>query len=462
MRKLDRLSIAALFLVLAALACSKPTANDNRQEPSTAQLAQNPPAIAPPTAPADLPIKKAPVVPPGSPKTAKPVEIPTAAPTVAEVPVKTPSELPQIVTSAESPTIPEPPPAETAQPVDQQVSPTPETPAVVAPPATRRVTIPAGTAVAIRTIESIDSRTDQPGQTYRASIDTAIAIANQVVIPRGADARLTLKRVLSAGDFRGKSELQVELDRIVVDKKEYVVASNVIERTGEAEGPKTAAELAVGAAIGAAIGGIAGGSTGAAIGAGVGAGSGAIIAAITRGEQVIIPSEARLDFRLQQPLEVEVAGTQQAPLMARDQTSTSGPRRIGEGPPDLPDRNDREAIDLSGEWSLTIGSLQNRRTLKLFLYQDDERLTGRIIDPIHGAVRLYGRVDERSVRFTTQTDPYGPTGRSEYTGTLIGGRLRGTVVNRTTQSPGVPRRGERGRVPAPDRSMNWSAERVDR
>ncbi|MGH9704943.1 MAG: hypothetical protein ACRD4K_16325, partial [Candidatus Acidiferrales bacterium] len=51
-------------------------------------------------------------------------------------------------------------------------------------------------------------------------------------------------------------------------------------------------------------GAIAGGGKGAAIGAGVGGGTGAVYQGATHGQQVNIPSETKLDFRLEQPITV--------------------------------------------------------------------------------------------------------------------------------------------------------------
>jgi hypothetical protein len=53
--------------------------------------------------------------------------------------------------------------------------------------------------------------------------------------------------------------------------------------------------------FGAIIGAIAGGGRGAAIGAGAGSAAGAGVQVFTRGQQVKVPSEALLEFRLQQP-----------------------------------------------------------------------------------------------------------------------------------------------------------------
>jgi hypothetical protein len=58
--------------------------------------------------------------------------------------------------------------------------------------------------------------------------------------------------------------------------------------------------------VGTAIGAIAGGGKGAAIGAGVGAAGGAVTQVLTKGKQVNVPSETKLDFTLEKPLEITV------------------------------------------------------------------------------------------------------------------------------------------------------------
>ena len=58
--------------------------------------------------------------------------------------------------------------------------------------------------------------------------------------------------------------------------------------------------------MGAIIGALAGGGKGAAIGAGVGAAGGGVYQGATKGKQVKIPSETKLDFQLEQPVTVTV------------------------------------------------------------------------------------------------------------------------------------------------------------
>jgi hypothetical protein len=59
-----------------------------------------------------------------------------------------------------------------------------------------------------------------------------------------------------------------------------------------------------GAALGAIIGAVAGGGKGAAIGAGSGAALGTGAEVLTSGQKVKIPSETRLTFRLQSPVQL--------------------------------------------------------------------------------------------------------------------------------------------------------------
>jgi hypothetical protein len=76
------------------------------------------------------------------------------------------------------------------------------------------------------------------------------------------------------------------------------------ELAGESRGASTAKRTIGGAALGSIIGALAGGGKGAGIGAAVGGGVGAGSEIITKGDQVKIPSEALLDFTLQQDLSV--------------------------------------------------------------------------------------------------------------------------------------------------------------
>jgi hypothetical protein len=195
--------------------------------------------------------------------------------------------------------------------VAQSVAPAPaESPVVAAVPAqpaaptTRTVTLPAGTLLQVSMIDSIDSEKDRTGQQFRASLAAPIVIGEDVVVPAGQDVSVKLIDARSAGRMTGRSELHVEVVQLVYQGRTYAINTTEYEEVGGSRGKRTAATIGGGAAIGAAIGAIAGGGKGAAIGAGIGAGGGTAVQVLTKGEQVRIPSETRLDFRLEQPVEI--------------------------------------------------------------------------------------------------------------------------------------------------------------
>src|SRR2546426_735296 len=231
----------------------------------TVQIAQTPPAPAPAAEPAPAP---APV------RRVQKRTAPTPAREIA--PVSPPAP----VQAAAAPASPPPPP----QP--------------------RHVEIPAGTSVSVRTIDSIDSEVNHSGEIFKASLDGPIVLDGDIVVPSGTDVYIKLVQARSAGHMSGRSELGLELVRMEFQGKSYALASNEYQQVGTSRGKRTAATIGGGAAIGAAIGAIAGGGKGAAIGAGVGAASGTAVQAATKGKQIRIPSETRLDFRLEQPVEV--------------------------------------------------------------------------------------------------------------------------------------------------------------
>jgi hypothetical protein len=171
------------------------------------------------------------------------------------------------------------------------------------------VSIPAGQSLLVRMIDGVDSKKNNVGDVFHASLETDLAVNNMLVARKGADIYGRLAEVKEAGHLAGSAELQLELTRIVIDGKDYPVVSSDYSLKGKGRGSDTAKKVGGGAALGAIIGGIAGGGAGAAIGAGVGSAAGAGVQVFTRGQQVKVPSETLLEFRLQQP--VMVAPTQQ-------------------------------------------------------------------------------------------------------------------------------------------------------
>lgn len=176
------------------------------------------------------------------------------------------------------------------------------------PPPPQKVTIPSGTQLAIRLVDSIDTQTSQSGQTFHATLDSPISMDGETVIPAGYDVEGHIANLQSAGKFAGKSLLQLQLDRIKVGDKYYNIQTDQFSREGSARGKNTAEKVGGGALIGALIGGLAGGGKGAGIGAAAGAGVGGGVQAAGKSQQVKLGSETVITFHLQAPVTVVPTG----------------------------------------------------------------------------------------------------------------------------------------------------------
>ena len=165
-------------------------------------------------------------------------------------------------------------------------------------------TIPTGSKIVIRMIDSVNSETNKLGDTFVAVLDEPISQGGIEVIPRGADVRGRIAKIDDAGRLKGSAQLGLELAQIIVNGIPYSVTTSEYNEVGEGRGKETAKRAGIGAGIGAAIGAIAGGGKGAAIGAGVGGGGATAIQVLTKGEKLNIPSETKLEFTLRSPLVV--------------------------------------------------------------------------------------------------------------------------------------------------------------
>lgn len=166
------------------------------------------------------------------------------------------------------------------------------------------VTLPANQPILVRMIDGVDSSTNHVGDMFHASLETDLTFNDFVVARKGSDVYGRLDYVKEAGHISGSSELQLELTKIVIDGREFPLVSSDYNLQGKGRGSDSAKKVGGGAVVGAIIGAIAGGGKGAAIGAGVGSAAGAGVQVVTKGQQVKVPSETLLEFRLQQPVTV--------------------------------------------------------------------------------------------------------------------------------------------------------------
>jgi hypothetical protein len=165
------------------------------------------------------------------------------------------------------------------------------------------IQIPIGTPITVRMIDSVDSKVAHLGQTFRASVDEPVLINGQTVIPRGADAIAKLVEDQQSGKFEGKTILTLALTDITINGQMIDTTTSDASKASSSRGARTAKVVGGATALGAIIGALAGGGRGAAIGAASGAAVGGTAEVLTKGQQVKIPSETRLNFTLQQPIQ---------------------------------------------------------------------------------------------------------------------------------------------------------------
>lgn len=174
-------------------------------------------------------------------------------------------------------------------------------------PMQRRITVPAGTRILVRTTDALDTRNQRAGAIFTGTLETNVRAEDTVVVQRGATVHGRLAEVRGAGSHTGSSQLSLELTDIVINGTAYPIVTNSYEIRGRGEGASTARRVGGGAGLGALIGSIAGGGRGAAIGAVTGAGVGTV-ASSGRGEQINIASESLVEFRLAHPVALPVQG----------------------------------------------------------------------------------------------------------------------------------------------------------
>jgi hypothetical protein len=164
--------------------------------------------------------------------------------------------------------------------------------------------IPAGTHIAVRTQQDLGSKISQAGETFTATVALPIKIDGQTVIHAGAPVSGTVVDAKPLGRFKGGAYLELRLDTLRADGNTYQIRSNALERVEKSKGKRSAKFIGGGAGLGALIGGIAGGGKGALVGGLVGGGAGTAGAGLTGKQNIYIPAETRLTFRLRRPIEI--------------------------------------------------------------------------------------------------------------------------------------------------------------
>lgn len=201
---------------------------------------------------------------------------------------------------------PPPPPPAVETPISQVAAAPPPPPPPPPKPVAEAITIPAGTDLPVRISEALETGKTQTNDAFHGVLTSDLIIDGVVAIPQGSAITGRVVDSKDAAHFKGNASLSLELTQVAAKSKQLTLVTDPLVREGAARGKNTAEKAGGGALLGTLIGALAGGGKGALIGAAAGAGAGAGVNAITKGQQVKIPSETILRFKLKDPAQVTV------------------------------------------------------------------------------------------------------------------------------------------------------------
>jgi len=147
--------------------------------------------------------------------------------------------------------------------------------------------IPAGTVVAVRLNDPVDSSMNQVGDKFAASVDAAVNVDGTEAIPAGADASVSLINLAQA-PVAVQTDVQLQLVSLSINGTDYTPRTSIFEQQSV---PRNKKKVIGGAAVGAALGGIFGHNA-----------AGGAAAGAAKAYVVVIPAQTRIKFTLRRSI----------------------------------------------------------------------------------------------------------------------------------------------------------------
>ncbi len=170
------------------------------------------------------------------------------------------------------------------------------------------VTVPERTSIHVTLDQALTSNQSRPGDRFDATVAEPIMVSDKVIIPQGAHVGGVVVDAHESGRLMGRARLQLALQSIEVDGKQYEIRTASSHRIGGNHKKRNFAWIGGGAGGGLLIGALAAGGKGALIGGPIGAGAGTAVAFFTGKRDIRLPAETPLTFKLTEPVTVELKG----------------------------------------------------------------------------------------------------------------------------------------------------------
>jgi len=152
------------------------------------------------------------------------------------------------------------------------------------------LTVPVGTRLVIRTVESIDSRQHSAGHRFRGQLEGALVVDGVTVAPRGTFVHGQIVAASQSGRAVGSSSLVAQFTDLMIDDQLIPISTGTLGAQTSGEAGRTVGRTARAAAIGGLIDGSSGARTGARVGVGA--------SILTSGASINIPRGTILETTL--------------------------------------------------------------------------------------------------------------------------------------------------------------------
>ena len=176
-----------------------------------------------------------------------------------------------------------------------------------APPRARAMeTVPASNALTVTLLDTVSTDASKEGDKFKATLAEPIVVNGKVVAEKGDKVNGTVKTVEEPGRVKGRARLELVLNDIMSGNQTYNVSTEPFIAVAGSSKDRDAGIIAGGAGVGAIIGAVAGGKKGAAVGAIIGGGSGTTAVLVTKGKQLKLEPETRVNFVLKDDVKLPV------------------------------------------------------------------------------------------------------------------------------------------------------------
>jgi hypothetical protein len=176
--------------------------------------------------------------------------------------------------------------------------------ASAAPAPAPTISVPAGTRIRVRLLDTLDTRRNRAGDPFTATLDEPLVDGDRVVVPTGTIFRGHIVAAKASGRFKGRAVMTLRLDAFDLNGQVYPLQSSETARFSKGHKKHNLLWIGGGSGGGAMIGALAAAGPGALIGAGAGAAAGTVGSAITGKRNISLPVESTVTFSLRSAVEI--------------------------------------------------------------------------------------------------------------------------------------------------------------